>query len=118
MDVDVDGIEGDNMGRYVEGIGGFAMGVTISRWPPVTGRIPVTLVLALVLVAAGVLDMPVCVPGPISGMSKTYRCEAAKGKTEKGLLPLAFFDLVRFQLFSTWHVQSVHVGKIIERNEP
>ena len=79
VDVDVGGI-GDGVGRYVEEIRGSAMGVPISktagREPEGAGPIPGTVVvavvvvalfLALVLVAAGVLDAVMKSPAVFSG---------------------------------------------------
>ena len=41
-------------------------------------------------------------PGPISGLSKKYKCEAAKERMKRVILPPTFIDLRESQEFSTW----------------
>ena len=70
--------QGDDVDRYMGGISGNEVEAAI-RTSPEGGRSPVGL-------AEGELELevPITVPGLISGVSITHRCEAAKRKTEKG----------------------------------
>ena len=61
---------GGDVDRYMGGISGNEVEVAI-RILPGAGATPVGL-------AEGVLGVPITVPGPISGLSKIHRCEAAE----------------------------------------
>ena len=70
--------------------------------------------------AGSALEAPITVLGPISGLSKIHRCEAAERKTEKGNLTTDGHRIVGvpiiLQLACTEYVQ-LSVGSCQEKNK-
>jgi hypothetical protein len=55
------------------------------------GEVPVELVV-----------LEINAPGPISGLSKRYKCEGAEESRKRGILPPTSIDLTESQESSTW----------------